>query len=61
MDEAAELRVEIAFFTAIRAVIVKHTTVDRKRTEESKNSALKQILDNALVSKGVGYLRVSGR
>jgi len=53
MDEAAELRVDIAFFTAIRAVIVKHTTVDRKRTEESKNSALKQILDNALVSEGV--------
>ncbi len=47
------MRLEIAFFTAIRAVLVKHTTVDRKRTEESKNSALKQILDNALVSEGV--------
>lgn len=53
LDEAAEVRLEIAFFTAIRAVLVKHTTVDRKRTEESKNSALKQILDNALVSEGV--------
>ena len=52
LDEAAELRLEIAFFTAIRAVLVKYTTVDRKRTEESKNSALKQILDNAIISEG---------
>ena len=53
LDEAAELRLEIAFFSAIRAVLVKHTTIDRKRTEEQKNSALKQILDNAVVSDGV--------
>jgi type I restriction enzyme, R subunit len=53
LDEAAELQLEIAFFTAIRAVLVKFTTVDRKRTEESKHSALKQILDNALISEGV--------
>ena len=32
---------------------MKFTTVERKRTEESKNSALKQILDNAVVSEGV--------
>ncbi len=53
LDEAAELTTEIAFFGAIRAVLVKHTSVDRKRTEEEKNSALKQILDNAVVSEGV--------
>jgi type I restriction enzyme R subunit len=53
LDEAAEVRKEIAFFTAIRAAIVKYTTVDRKRTEEEKNSALKQILDNAVVAEGV--------
>lgn len=53
LDDAANLRVEIAFFSAIRAVLVKHTTIDRKRTEEDKNSALKQILDNAVVSEGV--------
>ena len=53
LDEAEQLRTEIAFFTAIRAVVVKFTTVDRKRTEEQKNSALRQVLDNALVSEGV--------
>jgi len=53
LDEAADVRKEIAFFTAVRAAIVKYTTVDRKRTEEEKNSALKQILDNAVVAEGV--------
>lgn len=47
------MRIEIAFFGATRAVLVKHTSVDRKRTEEEKNSALKHILDNAVVSEGV--------
>ena len=37
LDEAAELRKEIAFLSAIRAAITKYTIVDRKRTEEQKN------------------------
>ncbi len=53
LDEAEPLRKEIAFFAAIRAAIVKHTTVDSKLTEEQKNSALKQILDNAIIAEGV--------
>ncbi len=53
LDEAAPLRMEIAFFSAIRAAIVKHTTVDSKLSEEQKNSALKQILDNAVIAEGV--------
>ena len=53
LDEAEPLRKEIAFFAAIRAAIVKHTTVDSKLTEEQKNSALKQILDNAVIAEGV--------
>jgi type I restriction enzyme, R subunit len=54
LDEAAALRKEIAFFSAIKAAITKFTTVDRKRsTAEQKNSALKQILDNAIVADGV--------
>ncbi|MFA5515314.1 MAG: type I restriction enzyme endonuclease domain-containing protein [Desulfuromonadales bacterium] len=53
LDEAAPLRMEIAFFAAIRAAIVKHTTVDSKLSEEQKNSALKQILDNAVIAEGV--------
>jgi type I restriction enzyme R subunit len=53
LDEARPLRKEIAFFSAVKAAITKYTTVDKKRTEEEKNSALKQILDNAIVAEGV--------
>lgn len=53
LDETRELRLEIAFFSAIKVAITKHTTVDKKRTEEEKNSALKQILDNAVIAEGV--------
>ncbi len=53
LDEAKELRAEIAFFSAIKAAISKFTSVDKKRTQEEKNSALKQILDNAVIAGGV--------
>lgn len=53
LDDTAPLRKEIAFFSAIKAAIIKHTTVDKKRTEEEKSSLLRQILDNAVVSEGV--------
>ncbi len=53
MDEAIQYRTEIAFLDAVRSVIVKHTTVDQKRTEAEKHSLLKQILDNAVVADGV--------
>ncbi|WP_312263458.1 type I restriction endonuclease subunit R [Candidatus Igneacidithiobacillus taiwanensis] len=53
LDEAAALRKEIAFFSAIKTAITKFTTVDQKRANEAKNSALKQILDNAIVADGV--------
>lgn len=53
LDEAGPLRKEIAFFSAIKAAITKFTTVDKKRSDAEKNSALKQILDNAIISDGV--------
>ena len=53
LDEAKELRAEIAFFSAIKAAIGKFTYLDKKRTQEEKNSALKQILDNAVIAEGV--------
>jgi len=53
LDEAAGLRTEIAFFSAVKAAIVKYTTVERKLTEAEKHSALRRILDNAIVSEGV--------
>lgn len=53
LDEAKELRAEIAFFSAIKAAISKFTDVDKKLTQEEKNSVLKQILDNAVIAEGV--------
>ena len=53
LDEAADLRHEIAFFSAIRAALVKHGNVGKKLSEDEKNSALKQILDNAIRSEGM--------
>lgn len=53
LDEARALHKEIAFLTAVKAAITKVTSVDRKLSQEEKNSALKQILDNALVAEGV--------
>jgi hypothetical protein len=53
LDEAAALREEIAFFQAIKSVIAKSTTSDKKLAEDRKNAVLKQILYNADVSEGV--------
>jgi type I restriction enzyme R subunit len=53
LDQAKEVKTEIAFFSALKAAITKFTTVDKKLNQEDKNSALKQILDNAIVAEGV--------
>lgn len=54
LDEAANLREEVAFFSAIRGVLVKHTTASRRGVDgNNRDAALKQILDNAVVSEGV--------
>ena len=53
LDEAAELREEVAFFQAIRAVIAKASSTNKKLAEERKQAVLKQILDNAVVAEGV--------
>jgi type I restriction enzyme R subunit len=53
LDDAAEYHLEIAFLSAVRAAIVKNTTIDDKLVQDQKNSAMKQILDNAVVSDGV--------
>ena len=53
LDQAQDLKIEIAFFTAVKAMIVKSTSVDQKLTDAERDSALKAILDNAVVSEGV--------
>ena len=53
LDDALALREEIAFFQAIKAVIAKATTSEKRLSEDQKNAVLKQILDNAVVAEGV--------
>ena len=53
MDEAEGMKKEIAFLSAVKAAISKFTTIDKRRTDEDKNTALKQIIDNAIVAGGI--------
>ena len=53
LDEARPYHQEIAFLSAVRAAIVKETTIDKRLAQERKNSAMKQILDNAVIADGV--------
>ena len=53
LDEAAALREEIAFFSAVKAIIAKDSTTPKKLSQQAKDSILKQILDNAVLSEGV--------
>ena len=53
LDEVKPLKKEIAFLSAVKSAITKFTSVEKRRTDEEKNSALKQIIDNAVISEGV--------
>lgn len=53
MDEVAPLKKEIAFLGAVKSALSKFTTIDKRRTDEEKNSALKHIIDNAIIAEGV--------
>lgn len=53
LDGAKALHLELAFFSAIAAVLRKHEGVNKKRSAEQKHSALKQILDNAVKAEDV--------
>nr|WP_299244161.1 type I restriction endonuclease subunit R [uncultured Halomonas sp.] len=53
LDEAQTVQKEVAFLSQVKTAITKFTSVDKKLTQEEKNTVLKQILDNALVSEGI--------
>ena len=53
LDEAQAYAKEIAFFDAVQKALKKYTTIDKRRENEDRNSALKQIIDNAIVAEGV--------
>jgi type I restriction enzyme, R subunit len=53
MDEVSGYREEIAFYGAIKTAFLKHSTVDKKRSDELRNTALRQILNNAILADGI--------
>ncbi len=53
LDKAKAYSKEIAFFGAVKNAISKFTSIDKRRADEEKDSALKQIIDNAVIADGV--------
>lgn len=53
LDEAKQFSKEIAFFDAVRHAITKMSVTDKRRIDDDKNTALKQIIDNAIIADGV--------
>lgn len=53
LDEAKAFEKEIAFLSSVKTAMSKITGVDKKLSEEEKDSVLKRILDNSVVAKGV--------
>jgi type I restriction enzyme, R subunit len=51
LDEAKEHKEEIAFFQAVKAVIQKAGNSEKKK--QDPNKAIKQLIDNAVISDGV--------
>lgn len=50
LPEALELREEIAFYQGIKAALTKKENVNKKKSEEEIQSALRQVVSQALVS-----------
>jgi type I restriction enzyme R subunit len=53
LDKALGYRDELAFFQAIKSALTKHSTQDKKLSDEAKEHALRQIISGALISEEV--------
>ncbi|MES2016996.1 MAG: type I restriction endonuclease subunit R [Pseudomonadota bacterium] len=53
LDEAKAVRDEVAFFQAIRVLLTKKEISNKKRTDEERDLAVRQIIGSALVSNEV--------
>ena len=53
LDEALPHKAEVAFFAAVKKAWMKNASVDRRMNDDEKNSALRQIIDNAIIADGV--------
>ncbi len=53
LDEAKAVREEVAFFQAVKVLLTKRETSEKKRTNEERELAIRQIIGSALVSDEV--------
>ena len=50
LDEAKAVREEVAFFQAIKVILIKREVSAQKKTDEERELAVRQIIGNAVVS-----------
>ena len=53
LDEAKAVREEVAFLQAVKVILTKRDVSTKKRTDEARELAIKQIIDSAVVSDSV--------
>ncbi len=53
LDEAKAIREEVAFLQAVKVILTKRDLSAKKRSDEEKELAIRQIIGNAVVSSGV--------
>lgn len=53
LDEAKQVREEVAFMQAVKVILTKRDITAQKRTDEQRDAAIRQIISNAVVSDQV--------
>lgn len=53
LDEAKSLREEVAFMQAVKVILTKRDITARKKTDEQREAAIRQIIGQAVVSESV--------
>jgi type I restriction enzyme R subunit len=53
LDEAKAVRDEVAFFQAVKVLLTKKEISGKKRTDEERDPAVRQIIGSALVSNEI--------
>jgi type I restriction enzyme R subunit len=53
LDEAKDVREEVAFMQAVKVILTKRELSDRKKTNEERELAIRQIISSAVVSEKV--------
>lgn len=53
LDEAKAVREEVAFFQAVKVLLTKRQISEKKRTDEERELAIRQIIGSAVVSEDV--------